>query len=410
MTTTTAPGYDPTDPTIVADPYPALARLRAEDPVHFNPHLRAWFITRYDDNKRFTQDPAFSSDRLRPFFGTMADEQRQGIANIIRYLSRWMVFTDPPDHTRLRKLASAAFSVRLMNAMGPVIERRVERLLDGLHGRAEIDFIADLAGPLPALVIMDMLGVPEAELARIKDLSDRIALFIGSARDSSGKYAIAEAATREMADYFRGLIARRRTEPREDLITDLIAARDPDSDDALTEDELIATCVLLLFAGHETTTSLLSNGLLALLRFPEQLRMLREAPELAADAVEEFLRFDGPNLAQARVVVEPTELRGRSLAPGDRVFLMLAAANRDPEAFAQPDVLDIRAQRAPHLAFGWGRHICLGFPLARLEGQIAFPALLRRWPSIELTDAPLNWHRSMVFRGVPSMPLRLAWR
>ncbi|MEZ5651674.1 MAG: cytochrome P450 [Burkholderiaceae bacterium] len=408
MALTSAPTYDPSDPATIADPYPALARLREHDPLHFNPHLRAWFVTRYDDNKALTQNMALSSDRLRPFFGAMDEDQRASIGHIIRYLSRWMVFTDAPDHTRLRKLASAAFSVRLMNAMGPLVERRVDLLLDGLHGRDAIDFIAEFAGPLPALVIMDMLGVPEGELVRIKDLSDRMALFIGSARVSPEKYAIAEAATREMAAFFIDLIAARRGHPRNDLISDLIAARDPDNGDTLSDDELVATCVLLLFAGHETTTSLLSNGLLALLRFPEQLALLRERPDLAADAVEEFLRFDGPNLAQGRVLAEPVELHGKTMQPGDRAFLMLAAANRDPAVFASPDRLDIACERAPHLAFGWGRHICLGFPLARLEATIAFPRVLARWPAIWLTGDPLPWHRSMVFRGVSAMPLRLA--
>ncbi|MEZ5659768.1 MAG: cytochrome P450 [Burkholderiaceae bacterium] len=401
------PQFDPADPATIADPYPALARLRERDPLHFNPQLRAWFITRYDDNKTLTQDMALSSDRLRPFFGAMDGDQQRDIASIIRYLSRWMVFTDAPDHTRLRKLASSAFSVRLMNAMGPLIERRIERLLDGLHGRSEIDFIAEFAGPLPALVIMDMLGVPEHELARIKDLSDRMALFIGSARVSPGKYAIAEAATREMAGFFIDLIRARRAQAADDLITDLIQARDADTDDSLTDDELVATCILLLFAGHETTTSLLSNGLLALLRFPDQLALLRERPDLAADAVEEMLRFDGPNLSQGRVLAMPVHLHGKTMQPGDRAFLMLAAANRDPEVFSEPDRLDIESERAPHLAFGWGKHICLGFPLARLEGTLAFPRLLARWPGISLAGGPLAWHRSMVFRGVASMPLRI---
>ncbi|MCP5265118.1 MAG: cytochrome P450 [Burkholderiaceae bacterium] len=401
--------FDPSDPASFANPYPGLARLREHDPLHFDPHLRAWFVTRYDDNKALTQNLALSSDRLRPFFGSLADDRRRDIASIIRYLSRWMVFTDPPEHTRLRKLASSAFGVRRMNAMGPLIERRVHRLLDGLQGRREIDFIAEFAGPLPALVIMDMLGVPEAELARVKALSDRVALFIGSARLTPDKYAVAEAATRELADYFLGLVAARRGHPTQDLVSDLIAARDPENGDALTDDELVATCILLLFAGHETTTSLLSGGLLALLAFPEQIERLRAQPALAADAVEEFLRYDGPNLSQARVVAEPVELHGKTMKPGERVFLMLAAANRDPAVFERPDELDIACERAPHLAFGWGRHICLGFPLARLEATIAFPALLARWPAITRATDTLDWHASMVFRGVSAMPLQLDW-
>lgn len=393
----------------MADPFPALAALREHDPAHFNPHLRAWLITRFSDVKQLALDMSLSSDRLHPFFATMPEAQRTSIASLIRYLARWMVFKDAPDHTRLRKLTGQVFNATSMNAQRELIERRADRLIDSLSVNREFDFIGDFAGPLPALVIMDMLGVPESELARIKTLSDEIALFIGSARASAEKYAVAEAATREMADFFLQLISERRAVPQDDLITRLSQTRDADTGDTLTDDELIATCILLLFAGHETTTSLLSNGLLAMLEFPEQIELLREQPTLAAAAVEEVLRYDGPNLSAGRVVAQPIELHGKTLAAGERVFLMLSAANRDPRVYDEPDHLNFQRKSIAHLAFGWGKHICLGFPLARLEGQIAFTRLVQRARYIERAPGDLQWHRSMVFRGVPRLPLQVQW-
>jgi hypothetical protein len=208
-----------------------------------------------------------------------------------------------------------------------------------------------------------------------------------------------------MAEFFRGMIAARRGEPRADLLSALVHLED--EGDRLTDDELVATCVLLLFAGHETTTNHLANGLLGLMRFPQALRALREDPGLAAAAVEELLRYDGPNGAQVRIVRQAQALHGKTLAPGDRVFVLLNAANRDPGAYPNPDRVEIGRDGPPHLAFGFGTHICLGFPLARLEGQIALPAVLARWPGIEPARERYDWLNSMVFRGMQAMPVRV---
>jgi cytochrome P450 len=323
----------------------------------------------------------------------------------MRYLTLWMVFRDPPDHTRLRRLAAKVFSVRSINALRPDIEAITGHLLDALRHRAEFDFIGEFAGPLPALVIMHMLGVPRSELARLKRLSDEMALFIGSARDSPDKYGRAEAATAEMAALFRELILSRKAKPERDLLTDLV--RVEDSGDRLTQDELVATCVLLLFAGHETTTHHLANGLRALLQFRGELQKLRDEPALAAAAVEELLRYDGPIGAQVRIVRAPQSLHGKALKTGERVFLLMNAANRDPRAFPEPDRLDLRRGGVPHLTFGFGAHICLGFPLARLEGQIALPAVVRRWRRMEIASPRLEWLDSMVLRGMKTLPLRV---
>ena len=399
--------FRPDAPDFLADPYPMYRRLREEDPVHWSPRLKAWVLTRYDDVKGVLLDREISSDRMRPFFATLPGPEAARIADVIRFLSTWMVFRDPPEHTRLRRLTSKVFNVQSMQAMRPTIEEISGWLLDRIGERTEIDFIADYAGPLPALVIMAMLGVPRDRLAMVKALSDDMALFIGSARAGPDKYEVAERATRDMARFFSDLIRERTAKPTDDLLSQLIHLKE--GEDRLDPDELVATCILLLFAGHETTTHHIGNGLLALLKFPGELAALQKDPALAPRAVEELLRYDGPAGVQARIVTEPHELRGRRLSRGDRVFLMLSAANRDSEAYAEPDHVILERSGPPHLAFGFGMHICLGFPLARLEGQIALPAVLGRWRHIELAvpEERLEWLNSTVFRGMTAMPLRV---
>ena len=397
--------YRPSDPQFLADPFPLYQRLRDQDPAHWSAELKAWVLTRYEDVKRVCLDGQMSSDRLRPFFATLASSEAARMEQLMRTLTLWMVFRDPPEHTRLRRLASRVFNARTIAALRSDIEALTAWLLEGIGGRSEFDFIAEFAGPLPALVIMDMLGVPRAELARLKHLSDEMALFIGSARDTPDKYERAEAATREMAGLFRALIAERRRAPRADLLSELV--RLEENGDRLSEDELVATCVLLLFAGHETTTHHIANGLAALLRFPGELAKLRRNPALAPAAVEELLRYDGPIGAQVRIVQEPQRLHGRELKAGERVFLMLNAANRDPRAYDEPDRLDLERHGPPHLSFGYGAHICLGFPLARLEGQVALPAVLARWRHIEPAAGRVEWLDSMVLRGMKAFPIRV---
>ena len=396
--------YKPNDPAVLADPFPLYARLRDEDPAHWSPRLKAWVLTRYEDVKRVCLDSTMSSDRLRPFFATLPPAEASKVAELVRYLTLWMVFRDAPEHTRLRRLAAKVFHVRSINALRPNIERLTKWLLEQIAERKEFDFIGDFAMPLPALVIMDMLGAPREELARLKRLSDEMALFIGSARDAPEKYERAGAATREMADIFRELISARRATPQRDLLSELVAL--DDGGDRLSDDELVATCILLLFAGHETTTHHLANGLRALLRFPGELEKLRANPALAPAAVEELLRYDGPIGAQVRIVQEPHTVHGKALKPGERVFLLMNAANRDPRAYDAPDRVDFARNGVPHLTFGFGAHICLGFPLARLEGQVALPAVLARWRRLELAGAEPEWMDSMVLRGMKALPLR----
>jgi cytochrome P450 len=344
-----------------------------------------------------------SSDRLRPFFTALPSAEVARMAELMRVLTLWMVFRDPPEHTRLRRLASRVFHVRSIHALRPNVEALTAWLLERIGERESFDFIAEFAGPLPALVIMDMLGAPRGELERLKRLSDEMALFIGSARETTAKYERAEAATREMAELFRELIAARRAEPRRDLLSELVHLEE--EGDRLSDDELVATCVLLLFAGHETTTHHLANGLAALLRFPGEMAKLRADPGLAAAAVEELLRYDGPIGAQVRIVQDAQQFHCRTFNPGERVFLMMNAANRDPRAYHEPDRVELERDGVAHLTFGFGAHICLGFPLARLEGQIALPAVLARWRHIETAAEHLEWMDSMVLRGMKALPI-----
>lgn len=397
--------FRPEDPGYLADPFPLFRRMQDEDPVHWSPRLKAWVLTRYEDVKAVCLDKDMSSDRLRPFFASLPSAEAGRIADIVRYLSLWMVFRDPPEHTRLRRLAGKVFNLKSMRDMRPNVEQLTAWLLEQIGEREEIDFIASFAGPLPALVIMDMLGVPRGELSRVKRMSDDMALFIGSSRASPEKYAIAQSATHEMAQFFLDMIADRRRAAKKDLLSELVHLED--AGDRMTDDELVATCILLLFAGHETTTNHIANAVQALIDFPGELRKLREHPGIAPRAVEEFLRYDGPNGAQVRIVRIEQVLQGKTLRPGDRVFVMLNAANRDPRAYPEPDRLQLERDGVPHLAFGFGLHICLGFPLARLEGEISLPAVVQRFRSIEPCGSP-EWINSMVFRGMARMPLRVA--
>ncbi|MFK7965678.1 MAG: cytochrome P450 [Burkholderiaceae bacterium] len=400
----TPPDYRPADPSVIADPFPAWAALRDNDPVHYSPHLHAWVITRFDDNKRLLLDPTLSSNRLKPFFDSLTAGERERISRLIQYMSRWMVFTDPPDHTCLRQTIAQVFSVSAMAARRPAIVKRINSLLSTFAERDTIDFIADFAGPLPALVIMDILGVPESELPRMKALSDQIAGFIGSARNTPDKYAVAEQATVEMAGIFRVLIDKRKREPGDDALTAMMHAEY--QGERLGDDDLIASCILMLFAGHETTTNLLGNGLLALLRFPGEMASLRANESLVGYAVEEMLRYDGPSGVQVRQATQDFELHDKTIRAGDRIFLILSAANRDHRVYAKADDFIIERERIAHLGFGWGPHLCLGFPLARLEAQEVFPRLLAQWARIERRDdEPLPYLNSIVFRGVESLPL-----
>lgn len=400
------------DPATNADPFPVFSRLRSQDPVHWSEPMKAWVITRYDDVKALAMNNAeVSANRLAPFFAAAPDERRVTFVNLMTYLGTWMVFRDPPDHTRLRRLFTKAFTSRSVELLTPNIESIVQMLLDELDARHKagepIDWIADFSYALPASVIMDLLGVPRSDLKRVKAWSDEVALFIGSSRASLDKYNRAEAGTKAMADYFRGLVAERTAEPREDIISKMIVASD--EKEAMSADEVIATSILLLFAGHETTTNLLGNGIYHSMRFRDQWERLTGHPALIESAVEEWLRYDGPSGALARVVAADVEFGGRLLRKGQRVFAFTNSANRDNAQFPDPDRFDIARTPNAHLAFGHGIHFCLGAPLARLEGQIAVRRLAERFPGIRrASESEPVWNDSLILRGLKGLHVKLA--
>jgi cytochrome P450 len=401
--------YDPRRLEEIADPFPTFARLRAEDPVHWSERLGGFVLTRYRDVRAGLLDRRLSADRITPFRDHLAARERASLGDLLGMLGLWAVFNDPPQHTRRRALLNKAFTPRAVAALRPAIAALVGGLVDAIAGRPRFDLIADFAYPLPATVIAGMIGVPASDLDRFKRWSDDIALFVGSALATPNKRERALSGMREMADYFRAMVAQHRARPREDILSGLIAAEEEGK--RLSEDEIVASCILLLFAGHETTTNLIGNGMLALLRHPRELALLRAQPERTPDAVEEMLRYDGPTQAMTRIALEDIDIEGargerRRIGRGDRLFLMLNAANRDGEVFAEPDRFSVTRSDNRHVAFGYGPHFCLGAPLARLEGEIGIRALVTRLPDLALAESAPLWSDSFVLRGVKALALR----
>ncbi|MBI1784789.1 cytochrome P450 [Candidatus Sumerlaeota bacterium] len=395
--------FDPTLPSFRADPFPMFIRLREEDPVHWSAILGGWVLTRYAEVKAVLGDASFSADRISPFMANLSAMMRERFRPLGESLGQWVVFTDPPRHTRLRSLQNKAFSPPRIQKLRPRVREIAAELIAPMAARSAMDLIADFAYPLPVTVIAEMVGVPRGDLDRFKVWSDELALFVGSAMGTPGKWDRAQRSLIEMEDYFRGLIAARRAEPRDDILSALIAAEE--DGDKLSAEELLTNAIGLVFAGHETTTNLIGNGILTLLKFPEALEELRLHPERIAPAVEELLRYDGPVGAIVRIARRDAEIGGKTVRRGERVFVMLNAANRDPEQFADPDRLDFGRKENAHLTFGYGVHYCLGAPLARLEGQLALEALLSAFPSFRLGGEPLCWRDSLVLRGVERLPI-----
>lgn len=388
----------------VRDPYPFFDELRTHDPIHWSDRYRAWFISRWDDVFTALRDPRFSSDRVKPVFDTkLTDEQRAARKPMFDILQHWMVFNDPPDHTRLRGLVNRAFTPKAVEALRPRIHEVVDAQLEEIRGCGEIDLIRDFAFPIPAVVIAEMMGVPASERDLFKSWSDSIMALVFGAAGTPGRREQAQQSLLELADYLRDLVVEFRASPAENLICDLIGAQE--DDDRLSDDEIVSTCTLVLFGGHETTTNLIGNGTRSLLHFPDQLQRLLDHPELLQPATEELLRFDGPSKMEVRRAAADIELRGRTIAEGDQVYFIQAAANRDPDQFADPNRLDIARTPNRHCGFGFGIHYCMGAPIARLEGSIAIDALIRALPGLRTGPADEVWHPTLISRGMQSFPV-----
>lgn len=390
----------------MANPFPAYARLQAEDPVHWSPVLKSWVVTRYADVRSVLLHDAMSVSKLDAFYKCLPAEDAARMRDIVHYLNLWVAFQDPPQHTRMRLIMRKAFMASSFNSMEDDISNIVDQMLDDLSGRDRIDFVADFALLVPAYVIMDLLGVPRAMLPEIKSWADDMAVFIAGARNADNKYARAEHGCKKMAGYFRELIDERRSSGESGFLTDLINA--DDSGDTLTDDELIATCILVLFAGHETTTNLIGNSLLTLLNHPDQFAEFKNNPDINNSACEELMRYDGPSNGIVRTVAKDHQLGAKTLRAGDRVYVMLNAANRDADVFDQPESIDLSRKPNRHLVFGTGIHTCLGVQLARQEGRIALRSFTDRFPKASLVDGrPPEWQDAMVPRGTKTLPLSL---
>lgn len=393
------------DPHVRIDPYPTLARLRSEAPVYYSEGLGCWLITRHDDVSTCFRDARLSANRSAGYAAKLPPETRAMLAPLIGNLGRWALLIDPPDHTRLRGLISKAFTPKAIEQLRPRISELADELLDRVGRAEEFDLIGDYAYPLPVIVIGEMLGLPREDADRLKHWSDAFGAFLGASAMSPAIVGDALRAVVDLEAYFRERMAERRKAPGDDLLSALLQAHE--QDDRLSEQELLSTCTMLLFGGHETTTNLIGNGVLALLQHPAQLQRLRSDSErYATSMVEELLRFDGPVLRMGRVALEPIELRGQTIKAGDRVFMMLAAANRDPEQFVDPDVLDIARVDNRHLTFGLGPHYCIGASLGRLEARIAIPRLFQRFPGLRLPAIfRPHWLDNLTVRGLEELPL-----
>lgn len=388
-------------PDILANPYPVFRRLRLEDPIHADPSGQGWVISRYDDVATALTDRRFSAERAAPRNGEKSQANPVQAA-----LALQMLFQDPPNHTRLRALFSKAFTPHRVESLRPQILEMTTDLLNATEeSGGEIDFIHDFAIPLPVTVIAQMLGVPVTDRERLRAWSVAFGQLINGRVLSPEESKRAQQGILEFIQYFGALIEQRRREPQNDMLSELVAVEE--QGDRLSTEELIVNLILLLAAGHGTTTHLLGNGLLALSQNPEQWQLLASDPGIAGAAVSELLRFDGPVQATARATIEDVQIGGKTIPKGQVVTMLLGSTNRDETHFPEPDRLDLRRSGTRTLAFGHGIHACLGAALARIEAQVAFGELARRFPALSVDSEKLDRAPSVNFRGLQSLPVAL---
>ena len=394
--------WNPLDPNFIADPYPTYQELRERDPFHRSRVTGAIVVSPYEDVDAILRNfKEYSNERAnRNRDSSRAVERDQIAAN----MQPSMLGLDPPDHTRLRSLVSRAFTPRQIAKMEDHIRATAHALLDEVEGDSVFDLMSNLAALLPTVVIAEMIGVPTADRDKFKEWSDAFARGL-EPNMSEEEFALVLKTGRIFDQYFRQQIEEHRAEPQDDLISRLIEAEDEGS--RLNRDEMVVTLRLLLVAGNETTTNLIGNGLLALLQHPEQLELLRQQPELLDNAIEELLRYDSPVQVDARSTIGPTTLERHTLPPGHLVTTLIGGANRDPAQFRDADTLDITREDTGNVSFGRGIHHCLGAPLARLEGKIAFEALLERFDTIELGGRPPVYKPNIILRGLEHLDLKV---
>jgi len=393
--------YELLDPEVLANPYPLYRRLREESPVYWDPFLCAWVVTRYRDVVHVLRH--YSAGRT-PTPQQLDAMGLMAVSPIAQVMVKQMLFMDAPAHTRLRSLAASAFSPARVAALKSHVSEIVERLIDRVAANGRMELIADFAAPLPAIVTAEMLGVPVEDHEQLKDWSADFAEMLGNFQHNPDRVARVAKSVAEMTAYFYGRMDELRRNPRPGLVHSLMTAEI--QGERLTGEEVVANSIVTMVGGQETTTNLIGNGLLTLLRHPLEMRRLMDDPSMIPAAVEELLRYESPSQHTARLAPEDTELGGQRIAKRQAVIVVMGAANRDPEQFPDPDRLDLGRKENRHLAFGWAAHFCFGAALARIEAQTAFEALFRRLPNLQLEPGPLEWRENLGLRGLKALPVK----
>jgi cytochrome P450 len=394
------------DPAFFTDPYPTYARIREKAPVHFSEPWAGWLLVRYEDVASALRDRRFSAQRSGTFAARLSAEMRERLSPVAKNLASWALMMDAPDHTRVRALMNKGFSPRVVEGSRARIAELARELVDAALATSDtVDVVATIANALPVLVIGELLGLPQGDRHLLKGWSDALAAFLGAVSPSEAVVTNACSAIVELEAYFRDALAARRRAPTDDALSALCRAEEDGI--LLSDQELVSTCSMLLFAGHETTTNLIGSGLYALLRHPDEMARLRRAPEAISTAVDEFLRFESPIQRVGRVLKENVSVGGVEMRAGDRAHLVMGAANRDPAAFPDPDRLDVLRKSTRNVAFGLGAHYCVGASLGRMEAELALGELLRRSSAIELAEVP-TWHPNAALRGLSALRVRIA--
>ncbi|MGE0774654.1 MAG: cytochrome P450 [Sphingomonadaceae bacterium] len=392
----------------VRDPHGYFGRIRDNEPVVWDANSRSWLVTSYKHvTAALRDDKSFSSDRIMPFIRSKLSgpETDPLVRQAFEILADWLVFKDKPDHLRIRMLVNKAFSARSVAILHDRVGVICDELLGALPDDGQINLLEDFCLPLSATVISDMLGIPAEDRDKFEHWQRLIGPIVGAGLDDPSRYDKLARGMDELLTYCSGLLQHYREHPAPNLITELIEARE--NTQSLSEAEIISTCTLMLFGGSETTANLIANSIRALMLHPDQMAMMRAGKVTPQQAVEEFLRFDGSGKAVTRVVREDCDFFGHEFKKGQRVFLVLASANHDPEVFPNAGELQLdRVEGRKHIAFGYGLHVCMGSPLARLETGIAIPKILDRWSRIDFAG-PLEWHAQLLARGLKSLPLEV---
>lgn len=393
---------------VIRDPYAFYDSLGKAGGIVWNTSYKGWLVGSYDLVKLLLNHPDASVEKVAPFVAQTTGPLREKLEVMNNIMQHWVVFNDPPRHTRIRKILQRGFMPRAIQALEPQIRATTIELLDAMGERTRIDYMADFAYLLPCMVICDMFGLPREDIGRIKIWSDGISKFVLGSPDSRDKYDVTFGHMMEMHQYFTDIVARCVPGQGDSLLDKLVASKlEPKG---LKNEEIVSTLVLLLFAGHETTANLLANSMLTLIQHKDRLRELTSGQVPVNVALEELLRYEGPVPVVVRVAREDIEAGAHTIRKGDRIFLLLHAANRDEAQFQEPAQIDFSRGKCPHMQFGFGTHLCLGAPLARLEGQVAFEEIFKRFADFELVEDHIDWRDELMTRGPRTLPIDLIRR